>query len=258
VDGIFSYLDGLGWLLLMLGPLLFFQRRLHRELQMVLLLITRRPIASLGIFSLLFFPGVLLHEFSHFIMAQFLMVKTGGFSLMPSLMQDGKLRLGYVETAETDLVRDALIGTAPLLSGGAAIAYLASQPLGFTPLASALWQNRWSVFWDGLVMLPQQTDFWLWFYLAFTISSTMLPSASDRRAWLPLGLVFAGLAGVALLAGAGPWLLANLAEPLNRVLRLLTTIFGVSLAMHLVLIVPLFILRTLLAQLMGVRVVQQG
>ena len=61
------YLDGLGWLLLMLGPLLFAQRWLHREIQILFLLLTRKPVIALGLFSLLFFPGVLLHELSHYL-----------------------------------------------------------------------------------------------------------------------------------------------------------------------------------------------
>jgi hypothetical protein len=255
---IIPYLEGLGWLLLVLGPLLFFQRRLHHEIQLVFLVLTRRPTMALGIFSLIFFPGVLLHELSHFLMAQFLMVRTSGFSLTPTVLPGGRLRLGYVEVEGTDFFRDALIGTAPLISGGLAMAYLAGARLGFMPLANTIWQQNWPAFWDGLSKLPQQTDFWLWFYLAFAISSTMLPSASDRRAWLPLLLAVVVLLGLALLAGAGPWMLEHLALPLNRFLRLLTTIFGISLALHLVLLLPVFVLRALLMRAMRVQLVEAG
>ena len=136
------YLDGLGWLLLMLGPLLFAQRWLHREIQILFLLLTRKPVIALGLFSLLFFPGVLLHELSHYLVARLLGVRTGRFSLLPSLMADGKLRLGYVETAGSDVVRDALIGTAPLLSGGAAVAFLGINRLGLVPLPWRHWPAR--------------------------------------------------------------------------------------------------------------------
>lgn len=258
MSSVLPYLEGLGWLLLVLGPLLFFQRRLHHEIQVVFLLLTRRPAAALGIFSLLFFPGVLLHEFSHFLMAQFLLVRTSGFSLMPTLLPGGRLRLGYVETEETDFFRDALIGTAPLLSGGLVVAYLAGERLAFISLANALWQNNWPAFWNGLASLPQQTDFWLWFYLAFAVSSTMLPSTSDRRAWLPLALILGVLLGMALLAGAGPWMFEHLSPPFNRFLRLLTTIFGISLALHLVLLAPVALLRALLMRAMGLRLVEAG
>jgi hypothetical protein len=63
-------LDGLWWLLLLLGPLLLLQRRLHLETQAVFLLLTRRGDLALVLYSMLFFPGVLLHEASHYLMAR--------------------------------------------------------------------------------------------------------------------------------------------------------------------------------------------
>ena len=53
----------------------------------------------MGIFSILFLPGVFLHEFSHFVMAKILRVRTGKFSIFPQSLPDGRLQLGYVETA---------------------------------------------------------------------------------------------------------------------------------------------------------------
>ncbi len=242
----------------MLGPLLFAQHWLHREIQLLLLLLTRKQSISLGLFSLLFFPGVLLHELSHLIVARCLGVRTGRFSLLPRLMPDGKLRLGYVETVGSDVVRDALIGAAPLISGGAAVAYLGINRLGLTPLAVYIGELDGQAFLHGLLVLPAQPDFWLWFYLAFAISSTMLPSASDRRAWLPVGLVVAALLGLALLVGAGPWMLDNLAPWINRALRAMATISGISLALHLVLLLPLRLLRELVMRITGLRLVTDG
>lgn len=250
------YLNGLGWLLLTLGPLLFTQRWLHREIQLVFFIITRSATVALGLFSLLFFPGVLLHETSHYLMARLVGVRTGGFSLIPSLTQNGKLRLGYVETAATDVLRDALIGAAPLITGGAAVAYLGINQLGLMPLIASLTQGNWAALQKGFVDLPAQADFWLWFYLAFAISSTMLPSASDRRAWLPLVLVLLVGVGLALLAGAGPWLLAHLAPWLNRAFQALATVFGISLALELVILIPFRLLRELLLRVTHMRIVE--
>jgi hypothetical protein len=102
--------------------------------------------------------------------------------------------------------------------------------------------------------VPQVPDFWLWFYLTFTISSTMMPSQSDRDAWLPLGFLVAGLAAAAVLAGAGSWMLANLAPPFNQFLRALAMIFGLSGVLHVLLILPLWLLHRILTKLTGVDV----
>jgi len=247
-------LNGLSLLLVCLVPFLLVQRWLHREIQSVFLLITRRPKVSLGLFSLLFFPGVLLHEASHFVMARLLMVRTAGFSLLPQVLPNGQLRLGYVETVQADLVRDAFIGTAPLITGAISIAILGTYQLGLIPLADFIKLGDWNVLWQALAALPNQPDFWLWFYLAFAVSSMMMPSASDRRAWLPVAVMIVVLIGLAALAGAGPWLLANLAPLLNQALYAIALVFGVSLALHVVLVIPISLLRVLLNRLTGLTV----
>jgi hypothetical protein len=122
------------------------------------------------------------------------------------------------------------------------------------PLWAALRAADWSLLWAGLLVLPQHPDFWLWSYLAFTISSTMMPSSSDRQAWLPVGLLAAGMVGVAILAGAGPWMLTHLALPVNTLLTALALIFALSGSLHLLLTLPFWLLHRLLARLSGLEV----
>ena len=50
----------------MIVPLILLQRLLHREIQAVFLIMTRDVRLTMGIFSMLFLPGVFLHELSHF------------------------------------------------------------------------------------------------------------------------------------------------------------------------------------------------
>ena len=243
------------WLVVSLVPFLFVQRWLHRELQALLLLITRRQDLSLGLFSLVFFPGVLLHESSHYLMARVLGVKTGRFSLLPELTDNGKLRMGYVETAQAGALADALIGTAPLLAGGAVIAFLGRVCLGLSPLAVFMHEGDWASFWQGLLDVPGRNDFWLWFYLAFTVSSTMLPSASDRHSWRPVGIGLGLLMLVLVVGGAGPWMLENFGPWLNQALLGTSLIFGISLALHVVLGLPVWGLRHLVSRITGLKVV---
>jgi hypothetical protein len=83
----------------------------------------------------------------------------------------------------------------------------------------------------------------------------MLPSASDRRAWLPLAAILALLLGAGLLAGAGAWMLANLAPVFNRAMHALALIAGISVVIHFALLLPFWALRRLLSRLTGLRVV---
>ncbi len=246
-------MESLSWLLL-LGPLLVLQRRLHFEAQALLLLLTRRHEIAQALFALLLFPGVLLHEVSHFLVARLLGVRTGRVSLLPQAQEGGRLRLGYVETASTDLLRDGLIGLAPLLAGGLFVAYAGSVHLGL----SALWESvagaPAGAALAALAALPGRPDFWLWFYLTFTVSSTMLPSASDRRAWLPLGLILAAGLGVGWLAGAGPWLAQHAAPLVLDLVRALALVLGITVGLHLVLLPPAWALRVGLSRLTGLEV----
>ena len=248
-------LDGLLWLLLMLGPLLFLQRGLHREIQAVFLLLTRRTDLAIALFSLLFFPGVLLHEASHYLMAKILGVPTGKVSLIPQSMEGNRLRLGYVETGKTDLLRDALIGAAPLLSGGAFVAYVGIFRLSLLAVWEALTAGNLDATLAALSASVHAPDFWLWFYLMVAVSSTMFPSQADRRAWLPLALVLALIVGSALLFGAGPWMSGHLLPPLNQALGGVAVVFAISAAVHLVVLLPVWALRKGISKFTGMQVV---
>jgi hypothetical protein len=244
-------LDGLFWLLLTLAAIIFLQFHLHREIQAVFYLTSRNIGITQIIFSLIFFPGVVLHELSHFLSAKILGVQTGKFSLIPQAQPDGKLRLGYVETGSGGFIRDALIGAAPLITGSMFVAYAAIFQIHLLPLWDQLINADWGAAWLLLISIPKSPDFWLWFYLTFTISSTMMPSQSDRHAWLPLGLTVVGLVAVAILAGAGSWMLENLAPPFNQFLQALAMIFGLSGLMHIILIIPFLLLHRILSKLRG-------
>jgi hypothetical protein len=100
--------------------------------------------------------------------------------------------------------------------------------------------------------LPRVKDFYLWFYLAFAVSSTMMPSESDRHAWLELVISVGVLLIIALLIGAGPWMAANIAPRLSNFLSSVAVIFGLSAFVHILLILPIALIHKLLARATGV------
>ncbi len=249
-----TVLDGLLWCILTLLPLALLQRLLHREIQASFLILSRSPEFSVALFSIIFLPGVLLHEFSHYLIALILGVQTAHFSLIPQMLPNGRLQLGYVETMKSDFFRDSLIGAAPLIAGGSLVAYLAVTRLDLLPLWDTFRNGQFNLVWLGITLLPKAQDFPLWFYLIFTISSTMLPSQSDRHAWLPLGVTVAVLLSLVVLAGAGPWMLEHVAPALNRFLTSAAVVFGLSAALHALLIVPAGLVHLGLTKLTGLDV----
>ena len=247
-----TQLTGFLWFVLMLVPLIYLQRLLHREIQAVFLILTRDAALTMGIFSLIFLPGVFLHELSHFLMAKILRVPTGRFSIFPRALPDGRLQLGYVETARADIVRDSLIGAAPLIAGTVLVAYVAVYRLDMRVLWDTFRNGQFSLFWLGLSALPRVSDFYLWFYLTFAVSSTMTPSESDRHAWLDLVIALGILFSVTLLFGAGPWMLTNVAPLVSDFLSSVAVIFGLSAAVHAILLLPIALIHKLLARVTGV------
>ncbi|HSG45398.1 MAG TPA: hypothetical protein VLA72_19810 [Anaerolineales bacterium] len=249
-----TQLTGLFWFVIMLVPLIMLQRLLHREIQAVLLILTRDARLTIGIFQIIFLPGVFLHEGSHFLMAKLLRVRTGRFSVIPRALSDGRLQLGFVETAKSDILRDSLIGAAPLIFGTLFVAFAAVNRLNMDVLWATLRNGQFNLFWMGVGVLPSTQDFWLWFYLVFTVSSTMTPSESDRHAWLELVISVGILFSIALLIGVGPWMLANIAPLLSNFLSSVAVIFGLSSLVHILLVLPIALIHKLLVRVTGVDV----
>jgi hypothetical protein len=248
-------LQPLVWLLLTLAPLLLSQRFLHREIQAVLLILTRRADLTIALFSLIFFPGVLLHETSHWVAAKLLGVRTGRFSIFPRPMGKGRLQMGYVETAETDWFRDSLIGAAPLITGGLFVAYAGIARLGVGQSWIQTIPRDLAATVQAILATYSQPDFWLWFYLIFAVSSMMFPSASDRRAWLPIVLIIGALGVIIFLAGLGTWVIQNLAGVLEAIVQMVTVIFLISGIVHIILLVPVWCARMLLSRVTGLKVI---
>jgi hypothetical protein len=241
-------------LALALAALIGLQRLLHRHLQGCLYLITRKHSVALGIYAILFLPGVLLHEGSHYLTAKVLRVPTHGFSLFPRRI--GKMvRFGYVETGTADPIRASLIGLAPLAAGVLAMLVLALDHLGLGNLASAVFNLDLSALKQAVGHLLATPDLVLWLYLIFAISNTMIPSKSDRASWLPaFGLL--GVLAVALWGGGvGGSLAGHLVPALESAATRLTGVFGITVGIDTALLLPILALEALLARLLGLQIV---
>jgi hypothetical protein len=248
-------LNDLGWFLIAVIGLAVLQRRLHFEIQAVLFLLTKRIDLSMTIFAILFLPGVLIHELSHYGMARLLNVPVGKLSLIPQPLPDGRMRLGYVETQSTDFIRDALIGAAPLIVGSFVVAYAGLINLQFTFFWAEFTMSDLSLAISDLSGIFNQQDFWIWFYIIFVVSSTMFPSTTDRRGWAPILLTLGVLVSLILISGLGPWFWERIGSYLLDLVRLLSMIFLVSALVHLLLLLPVWAIRFSLSRIFRLKVI---
>ncbi len=195
-----AVLESLLWLIGLTLLMLLLKRWIHRHVQGVGLLFTRDPDRAFLIYSFLLFPGTVVHETAHSLMALFLDVPVRKFSLVPAKQPRGMLRLGFVEIERTDTLREALIGVAPLLAGSIVVLLLSPRELPTLQTVSSLSAQLGAL----MASMPHAlgaADFWLLLYLIFAISNGMLPSESDRQAWGPVLIWFGVIAVLVYLSG---------------------------------------------------------
>lgn len=235
--------------------MIFAQRLLQREIQIILLFLTRKPNLAIGIFSILLLPGVFLHEISHLLMALILRVPVRKISLLPEVTKQGKIRLGYVQTQKSDVLRDSLIGLAPFIVGLFLVAFIGSQKLGFSNEVGATFDSNLNALLISIRDLPKMTDFILWFYFAFAISTTMIPSEADRQSWKIIILVLSLILAIVIISGLGVWMMENIYPVLNQWLLTISFVMMMSIFIHVLLFIPAWLFRLAIFKLAGLKMV---
>ncbi len=237
--------------------LLALERWIHRHLQGTMLLLTGDREIAVVLYALPLMPGVLLHEVSHAVAARLLGVRSGRVSIRPKLSGE-HIRLGSVAVAETDIIRASLIGLAPLLSGCAVILLIGYTAFGIGAIQQGLAAGHWADVAWGLRSLAtnllEVPDVWLWAYLIFAVSNTMLPSQSDRSSWMPILLFLTLMAALVLLAGLGPAIINRLNHPLDLAVPWIAAMLGFTVVADLPFILLIALLERLLQRLRGVRI----
>ena len=222
-------LTSIAWLVILTVILLWTKAAINLGLQQIMLWLFGDASLAITLYFILMLPGILVHEFSHWGMAKLLGVRTGKIRLGPRRLRGGRMSLGSIMVARTDPLRDSLIGIAPLLSGTAIVLFLANWRFGVSLAEDIPPLAQLGNVLQHLTTYTQTNDVWVWLYLMFAISNSMLPSESDRTPWRSLGVWFA-LLGIGYVFAFGvPRVPPELIELAQRTTNALT--FGFGLAM---------------------------
>lgn len=182
---IISYLIAL---IVLLSLLYFCHRIIIRYFSLLAWLIFGKNEPAAVFYFLLFLPGIILHELSHFFMASALGVSTGRIIIFPEKTSEQGWSLGRVDSAKTDVFRSGLIGLAPILIGTVSLFFIFNVGLGTNSLRPFFLSEIKTV--QDLFSLSPDWRTVIWFYLVIVFANTMFLSKEDRASiWVFPGLL---------------------------------------------------------------------
>jgi len=230
---------------ILLASLWWLSWRIGLLIQEIVYLITGSDDLAMVILFLIYLPGILVHEASHWLVARILGLKTSKFRVWPKYTRN-TIGLGSVTVSSGGVVWDSLVGLAPLLIGSALIVLIGEQVFDTQTLAFA-WRTGRLL--DGLNFvvtgLAQKPDSLLWSYLLFAIANAMMPSASARAPLKSLGIYIVLIGAVFVLIDQSGRNVLLLLDLLFGPIQLLTGAFFLVAAIDLAVILLLLAAREL-------------
>lgn len=177
-------------LLVLLCLLYFITARVKQYIYLLFYRATKHKTAAMAGITTLLYPGTVVHELSHLIVALMLFVPVKHLELYPKVT-DGQIRAGSVTTAECDIVRRTLIGIAPLFVGMGVLFY--STFLLFPGLSD-----------NTLIALTHvelRTSNFVLLYGIFSVSASMFSSKKDLESFSIIGPLLFLIGTLLYLAG---------------------------------------------------------
>ncbi|MBI3914616.1 MAG: hypothetical protein HY327_10595 [Chloroflexi bacterium] len=231
-------------------PTLVLQQWLHRHIQGVGLALTGNAGCATRLLFYLLLPGILVHEGSHFLAAKILLVKTTGVSIGVARTTKKNVSLGSVNVARSDPLRESLIGIAPFVVGIGAIWLIAG--IGFD-----LWPGQGlnlDKFIRSVMQYARDWTTWLGVYLIFAVSTSMIPSESDREPWGPVLTFIGALVAILFLLGWTPAVPPRVIESARQFIDALNFALGVALVVNACVAFALWLSERMLGRVSGRRV----
>jgi hypothetical protein len=198
-------------------------------------LITKSSKWSINLCAFFLLPGTIIHELSHWLIAEILQVHTGDINLWPTPDENLGIKMGSVRIAHSDPFRRTIIGLAPLLTG-LLIIFLATKyfPLNFD-------QNfNWL---HSIILI----------FIVFIVSNTMFSSAKDMEVgFIPFFML--------LILGFALWFFKIpipdfIINPANKVLESINLAFVTVIIIDLILLIFIKTSNSLLGKILKRKIV---
>jgi hypothetical protein len=241
----------------MVAGLLYVLRRLERWLHQHIFkvgwLVTKQYQTTTILYYAIFVPGIILYEVVYWLVAGFLNVRADRAIAWPEKQEIGELKLSFIKLSKNvGQFPLAVISTAPLAVGLAAVAYIANNRLDFQGFINTMgggFLNDVGTAFSRLVSAP---DFWIWIYLVFTISNTMWPDVSKLRGWRVILIALAVGGAVLIAIGAGNQVIVDtLSGPVTNALNSLSGTLAVIIGIDLFMVAVLGTIEAIIERITG-------
>ncbi len=223
-----------------LAVLMVLSRWINRQVQIIGLRVTKSSTVAVMLYYLLMFPGILLHELSHYLTALLLGLRVGKLAMGPQRRRN-TIELGSVTVQRGGAVRDSLVGFAPFVAGTIVLLLIAYQVFDVTSLGQAWSRGGLNGLRAAVADLWQVGDVWVWAYVVFVVSNAMTPSPADRQPWLVAGVYLAIALAIAWILGGLSVIDRSVRDDVAGVLQVLTLGFIFSIGVNLVMAAILWV-----------------
>ena len=151
-------------------------------------------------------PGALLRGAAVWLAAVALNARVTRSIQLPQEQAIGQLELNFIRLpADAHPIKGAIIAAAPLAAGLVVVWGIAVHAFALETVLGLAAPGQLDDAGRALSTLLAQADFWLWFYLAFTISNTMFPSPVGARRWWRRALPAAVILLILAIGGRLLW-----------------------------------------------------
>ena len=226
---------------------------LYRHLFKVGWLFSHNLQATTLFFYLFFLPGIALHEATMWLVAGAFNVRAERSIVWPATQTEARLKLDFVRLSKkANRVSLFAIHLSPLITGLVALWIILFGILQVNVIAA-----QYSGETQNVLELARQVtfapDFWLWFYVAFTIAHTMFPSnLGELEGWRSILVGLGVFAGLLVVFGLGEVIIGRaLQGPIRDGAMLLAGLFGCILIFDVIVTLVLRIIETVVEFLGG-------
>lgn len=171
----------------------------------------------------------------------------------PEKQEIGNLQLNFIKLSpKANPLKKAVIAATPLIAGLLAIWIIAVNIFQLESVMSIASSGHLEDIASAISVLTSTPDFWLWFYISFTIANTMFPTIpKDMKGWWQIGGALFVILITFVILGIGQNLLGDLTLSLGQIVNSLSLILILTITINVTMVMLLGAIESAIERITG-------